>query len=148
FFAAVEARDNPRLRGSAIAVGGDPSRRGVIATCSYEARQFGVRSAMPSAHALRLCLDLQIIVPSMSLYKQVSRQMQAIFSEYSDQIEPLSLDEAFLDVSDSEYCRGSATWIARDIQRRIQEELALKVSAGVAPVRFLAKIASDWHKPN
>lgn len=148
FFAAIEVRENPRLRGRAIAVGGDPSRRGVIATCSYEARQFGVRSAMPSAHALRLCPDLQIITPNIPLYKQASRQMQAIFSEYSDKIEPLSLDEAYLDVSDSEHCQGSATWIARDIQHRIQDELALPVSAGVAPVRFLAKIASDWNKPN
>lgn len=148
FFAAIEMRDNPRLRGRPIAVGGSPSRRGVIATCSYEARQFGVRSAMPSAHALRLCPDLQIIAPNIALYKQVSRQMQAIFSEYSERIEPLSLDEAYLDVSDSGHCQGSATWIARDIQHRIQDELAISVSAGVAPVRFLAKIASDWYKPN
>lgn len=103
---------------------------------------------MPSAHALRLCPDLKIIAPNFALYKAVSRQMQSIFSEYSDRVEPLSLDEAFLDVTDSSHCEGSATWIARDIQHRIQDELSLSVSAGIAPVRFLAKIASDWRKPN
>lgn len=148
FFAAVEMRDNPSLVGKPIAVGGAPGRRGVIATCSYEARKFGVRSAMPSAHAMRLCPDLQILRPDFPRYKAVSSSLMEILSEYATAIEPLSLDEAFLDVSDSQHCEGSATRIAYTILRRVQAELGITVSAGVAPIKFLAKIASDWRKPN
>lgn len=148
FFAAVEVRDNPRLCGKAIAVGGAPDRRGVIATCSYEARKLGVHSAMSSGHALRLCPDLQIITPNFARYKEVSAKMMLILSEFGDAIEPLSLDEAYLDVSQSDALSGSATWIAEAIRKRIYAELGLTVSAGVAPVKFLAKIASDWRKPN
>lgn len=148
FFAAVEVRDNPHLAGRPIAVGGAPGRRGVVATCSYQARKFGVRSAMPSAHALRLCPDLQIIKPNFPRYKEVSAAMMEILSEFANTVEPLSLDEAYLDVSDSNHCHASATLIARQILQRVQAELGITVSAGAAPVKFLAKIASDWRKPN
>lgn len=147
FYAAVEMRENSRLRDMPIAVGGDPGQRGVIATCNYEARRYGVRSAMASAYALRQCPQLKIFKPNMNLYSDVSREMRDIFMDYTDKIEPLSLDEAYLDVSDSELCRGSATLVAQDIQRRVSERLGITVSAGVAPVKFLAKIASDWLKP-
>lgn len=148
FFAAVEVLDNPRLAGRPIAVGGDPSRRGVIATCSYEARKSGVRSAMASAYALRLCPDLHIIKPNFHRYKQVSQAMHHIFAHYSDTVEPLSLDEAYLDVTQSDCLHGSATWIAQALQAQIHKELGITVSAGVAPIKFLAKVASDWRKPN
>lgn len=148
FFAAVEVRDNPLLRGRSVAVGGDPGRRGVIATCSDEARRHGVRSAMPSAVAKRLCPELQIVKPNMQKYKLVSQQMMAILGEYSEYIEPLSLDEAYLDVSGSQSCRGSATLLAKELKRRIRDEIGITISAGVAPVKFLAKIASDWLKPD
>lgn len=147
FFASVEIRDNPKLRGRPIAVGGDPGRRGVLCTASYEARKFGVRSAMPSAHALRLCPELLIIKPNMARYKEASQAMAEIFSRFTDKVEPLSLDEAFLDVTDNTECRGSATWMATAIQKHMLNELGLPVSAGIAPVKFLAKIASDWRKP-
>lgn len=148
FFAAIEVRDNPALAGRPIAVGGSPGRRGVIATCSYEARKFGVRSAMPSAVALRLCPDLQIITPNFSRYKEVSAALMEILGEYATTIEPLSLDEAYLDVTGSEHCQASATRMASQILQRVQSELGITVSAGAAPVKFLAKIASDWRKPN
>lgn len=148
FFAAVEIRDNPSLAGRPIAVGGAPGRRGVVATCSYEARKFGVRSAMPSAHALRLCPDLEIIKPNFPRYKEVSAALLEILSRYADVVEPLSLDEAFLDVSHSQQCRASATFIAQHILQTVRAELGITVSAGAAPVKFLAKIASDWRKPN
>ena len=148
FYAAVEVRDNPALKGLPIAVGGSASRRGVIATASYEARKFGVRSAMASATALKQCPDLILIPGRMSVYREASRQMRDIFAEYTDLIEPLSLDEAFLDVSNSQQCRGSATLIAREIRRRIENTVGITVSAGIAPNKFIAKIASDWDKPN
>lgn len=148
FFAAVEIRDNPALAGKPIAVGGSPGRRGVVATCSYEARKFGVRSAMPSAHALRLCPDLLIIKPNFARYKEVSCSLMEILAEYADAVEPLSLDEAYLDVSESRHCCASATLIAQQILHRVRKELGITVSAGAAPVKFLAKIASDWRKPN
>lgn len=148
FFAALETREDPSLRGRPLAVGGPAERRGVIATCNYEARRYGVRSAMPSAHARRLCPDLLIVPPNMSLYRSVSLQIREIFHRYTEQVEPLSLDEAFLDVSQSEHCRGSATLIAREIRQQVRDELGLTVSAGVAPNKFLAKIASDWQKPD
>ncbi len=148
FFAAVEMRENPRWVGLPLAVGGSALRRGVIATCNYEARRFGVHSAMSSAHALRLCPQLEIVAPRMSLYREYSQTMQQIFSQFTDIIEPLSLDEAFLDVSESNSFYGSATLIAQEIRRQVEASLGIQVSAGVAPVKFLAKIASDWRKPN
>ncbi|MDP0561969.1 MAG: DNA polymerase IV [Candidatus Endonucleobacter sp. (ex Gigantidas childressi)] len=148
FFAAIEIRDNPTLSGKPIAVGGAIDRRGVIATCNYEARSFGVHSAMASAHAKRLCPNLQIITPRMSAYKDVSRQALGIFNQYSDLVEPLSLDEAYLDVSLSTCCQASATLIAKDIRKQIFKNIGVTASAGVAPNKFLAKIASDWHKPD
>ncbi|WP_157214231.1 DNA polymerase IV, partial [Pseudomonas agarici] len=131
-----------------LAVGGAVDRRGVIATCNYEARAFGVRSAMSSWQALNLCPDLVIVEPRMPVYKEASKEIQAIFRDYTDLIEPLSLDEAYLDVSDSPHFAGSATRIAQDIRRRVSRQLHITVSAGVAPNKFLAKIASDWKKPN
>ena len=148
FYAAVEVRDNPALRGKAIAVGGSATRRGVIATASYEARQFGVRSAMASATALKRCPHLILIPGRMSVYRDASRQMHEIFSDYTDLIEPLSLDEAFLDVSKCTRCQGSATLIAREIRRRIAATIGITVSAGIAPNKFIAKIASDMNKPD
>lgn len=148
FFAAIEMRDDPSLRGRPVAVGGDASRRGVISTCNYEAREYGVRSAMASAHAMRLCRDLLIIPPNMEKYRRASKAMRDIFFDYTDLVEPLSLDEAFLDVSTCERHAGSATLIARDIRTRIADKLGITVSAGVAPNKFLAKIASDINKPN
>ena len=148
FYAAIEMRDDPRLARLPVAVGGQADRRGVIATCNYEARAFGVRSAMPSRQALKLCPDLLILKPRMDAYKQASREIHRIFREYTEQIEPLSLDEAYLDVSLSRQHGGSATRIAREIQRRVWEDVHITVSAGVAPNKFLAKIASDWRKPN
>ncbi|KQQ68109.1 DNA polymerase IV [Pseudomonas sp. Leaf127] len=148
FYAAIEMRDNPKLAGIPLAVGGSADRRGVIATCNYEARAFGVRSAMSSHHALKLCPDLTIVKPRMDAYKEASREIQSIFRDYTDLIEPLSLDEAYLDVSESTRFDGSATRIAQDIRRRVSNQLHITVSAGVAPNKFLAKIASDWKKPN
>ncbi|MBM3109311.1 DNA polymerase IV [Pseudomonas arcuscaelestis] len=148
FYAAIEMRDDPRLSGRPLAVGGSAERRGVIATCNYEARAYGVRSAMSSRHALNLCPDLLIVKPRMDAYKEASREIHTIFRDYTDQIEPLSLDEAYLDVSDSSWFAGSATRIAADIRRRVAQQLHITVSAGVAPNKFLAKIASDWRKPN
>lgn len=147
FFAAIEIRERPELFDKPIAVGGDPGRRGVISTCNYIARRYGVHSAMPSAHAMRLCPDLEIISPNMGLYKQVSSKMRAIFDDYSDLVEPLSLDEAFLDVSNCGLHRGSASLIAQEIQYRIKRELGISVSAGVSSLKYVAKIASDWRKP-
>lgn len=141
-------RDDPRLQGRAVAVGGSADRRGVIATCNYEARSWGVHSAMPTARALKLCPDLEIIKPRMDAYKAASREIHSILHDYTDCIEPLSLDEAFLDVSDCTLCSGSGTLIAKEIRSRVWQELRLVVSAGVAPNKFLAKIASDWRKPN
>ena len=116
FYAAVEIRDNPALRGLPIAVGGSAERRGVVATASYEARKFGIHSAMASATAIKRCPQLILIPGRMSAYREASRQMRAIFSDYTDLIEPLSLDEAFLDVSDCKHCKGSATLIAQEIR--------------------------------
>ena len=148
FFAAIEARENPALAGRPIAVGGNPAGRGVVATCSYEARRFGIHSAMPMATALRKCPELVVVPVNMALYKSVSARIQAIFREYTPLVEPLSLDEAFLDVSDSPYCNGSAMLIAAEIRRRIREQEGLTASAGIAPNKFLAKVASDWNKPD
>ena len=148
FYASVEMREDSSLVGKPIAVGGSADQRGVIATSNYEARKFGVRSAMSSARALQQCPDLIIIRPKFELYRAVSKQFHAVFREYTDLIEPLSLDEAYLDVSDCRQCAGSATLIANEIRQHIRETLKLTVSAGVAPNKFLAKVASDWNKPD
>jgi len=148
FYAAVEVRDNPALRGLPVAVGGSAERRGVVAAASYEARKFGIHSAMASATAVKLCPELILIPGRMSAYREASRQMRDIFSDYTDLIEPLSLDEAFLDVSRSMQCKGSATLIAEEIRQRINDTIGITVSAGIAPNKFLAKVASDWNKPN
>ena len=147
FYAAVEMRDKPELAGRPIAIGGTRGR-GVVATCSYEARAFGVHSAMPVSEALRLCPGLELLPTDMPRYRVVSRQVMDIFREYTPLVEPLSLDEAYLDVTDSGHCQGSATLIAREIRRRVAEEVGITISAGVAPNKFLAKIASDWEKPD
>jgi DNA polymerase-4 len=148
FYAAVEVRENPALKGKALAVGGPAQSRGVVCTASYEARKFGVRSAMPCSQAARLCPSLILIPPRMSFYKDESRRVFEIFRRYTDRIEPLSLDEAFLDVSAVAQQPGEATRIAREIRREVFRERGLTVSAGVAPNKFLAKIASDWRKPD
>ncbi len=148
FFAAIEIRDDPGLAGLPVAVGGSEDRRGVIATCNYEARQYGVHSAMASATAKRKCRDLIIIPGNMEKYRVASAQMHAIFRDYTGKIEPLSLDEAFLDVSESNKCHGSATLIAQEIRDRVRQEIGITLSAGIAPNKFLAKIASDWNKPD
>lgn len=148
FFAAVEMRDNPALRERPVAVGGRADRRGVIATCNYLARRYGVHSAMATARAVRLCPPLVVIPPDFVRYRRVAADIRAIFAEYTERIEPLSLDEAFLDVSDSADFQGSATRIAQAIRERVRAEVGITVSAGVAPNKFLAKIASDWRKPD
>lgn len=148
FYASVEIRENPALATLPVAVGGSPDKRGVIATCNYIARDFGVRSAMSSAKALQLCPNLVFVNPTFELYRTVSRQMQQIFREYTEIIEPLSLDEAYLDVSACEQCQGSATRIAEEIRQKVHQQLRLTVSAGVANNKFLAKVASDWNKPD
>ncbi len=148
YYAAVEMRDNPAYRDVPLAIGGSSDRRGVIATCNYIARQFGVRSAMATAHALKLCPNLVLAPGRMELYSEISKQIRQIYTRYTDKIEPLSLDEVYLDVSDCELFAGSATLIAEDIRRAIYAETQLTASAGVAPCKFVAKIASDENKPN
>lgn len=148
YFAAVEMRDFPELRDKPIAVGGRSDRRGVISTCNYAARKFGVRSAMSSYQALKLCPQLVLVPGRMQVYKEVSQQIRAIFERYTDIIEPLSLDEAYLDVTDCTLHKGSATLIAQAIRQDIFNETGLTASAGIAPIKFLAKIASDLNKPN
>lgn len=148
FYAAIEMRDDPSLAGRPLAVGGSADRRGVIATCNYEARAYGVRSAMSSHHALKLCPDLLIVRPRFDAYREASREIHVILRDFTEIIEPLSLDEAYLDVSASQHFSGSATRIAQEIRRRVWQELRITVSAGVAPNKFLAKIASDWRKPD
>ena len=147
FFTSVEQRDNPALRGRPIAVGGN-SRRGVIAAASYEARKFGVRSAMPGAQAAKLCPHLIFVPHRFEAYREVSNQIREVFAEYTDLIEPLSLDEAFLDVSENKMQLKSAINIANQIRRKIYERTQLTASAGVSINKFLAKIASDVNKPD
>jgi len=148
FYAAIEMRDDPSLRHLAVAVGGKSDRRGVIATCNYKARRFGVRSAMPTAHALRLCPDLVVIPGTMAKYREAAQQIRQIFYRFTDKVEPLSLDEAYLDVTDCSDFQGSATMIAEQIRKLIAEEVGVTASAGIAPNKFLAKVASDLNKPN
>ena len=147
FFASVEQRDNPELRGKPVAVGGS-SGRGVVAAASYEARRFGVRSAMPSVTAKRLCPDLIFCKSRFDVYREVSQQIRAIFRHHTDLVEPLSLDEAYLDVTEDKLGIGSATRIAELIRQEIRAKTRLTASAGVSYNKFLAKIASDQNKPD
>ncbi|WP_285021198.1 DNA polymerase IV [Novosphingobium sp. fls2-241-R2A-195] len=147
FYASVEQRDDPSIRGLPVAVGGS-SGRGVVAAASYEARKFGVRSAMPSARAVRLCPDLVFRKPRFEVYREVSQQIRAIFLDYTPHVEPLSLDEAYLDVTADLKGIGSATRIAQEIRRRIKADTQLTASAGVSYNKFLAKLASDQNKPD
>ena len=146
FYASVEQRDNPELKGKPVAVGG--GHRGVVAAASYEARRFGIRSAMPSVTAKRRCPDLVFVKPRFDAYKEVSNQIRAIFADYTDLIEPLSLDEAYLDVTEDRRGLGSARAIAEDIRRRIASETGVTASAGVSYCKFIAKLASDQNKPD
>ena len=148
FYASVEQRDHPALRGKPVAVGGSPEGRGVVAAASYEAREFGIRSAMPMARALRLCPALVIVRPDFAKYRQVSEQVMAILRSCTDLVEPLSLDEAYLDVSDNRWGIAYGTAVAKELKRRILEATRCTASAGVAPNKFLAKIASGWRKPD
>ena len=146
FYASVEQRDNPALRGKPVAVGG--IKRGVVASASYEARAFGVRSAMPSRTALRKCPHLQFVRSRFEIYRQVSQQIREVFLEYTDLVEPLSLDEAYLDVTENKKDIFSAILIARQIRQKIFERTQLTASAGVSVNKFVAKVASDINKPN
>ena len=148
FYASVEERDNPRLVGRPVIVGGTPEQRGVVAAANYEARRFGVHSAMASTTARRLCPQAIVLPPRMKHYAEVSRQIRAIFDRYTPLVEPLSLDEAFLDVTGSEHLFGSAETIGHRIKEEIRNEVRLVASVGVAPNKFLAKIASDLQKPD
>ena len=146
FYASVEQRDNPELRGLPVAVGGQ--HRGVVAAASYEARKYGVRSAMPSVTARRRCPDLIFVKPRFDVYRAVSHQIRAIFADYTDLIEPLSLDEAYLDVTEDRRGLGTARAIAEEIRARIKAETGLTASAGVSYCKFIAKLASDQNKPD
>jgi len=146
FYASVEQRDDPSLKGKPVAVGG--GHRGVVTAASYEARPFGVRSAMPSVTAKRRCPELIFVKPRFDVYRAVSQQIRAIFLDYTDLVEPLSLDEAYLDVTEDRRGLGTARAIAEDIRRRIREECRLTASAGVSYCKFIAKLASDYRKPD
>lgn len=146
FYASVEQHDNPELRGKPLAVGG--GQYGVVAAASYEARKFGVRSAMPGRTALERCPHLIVVKPRFQRYKEISQQIRHIFYEYTDLVEPLSLDEAYLDVTENKKGIGSANEIAREIRRKIFEQTGLTASAGISVNKFLAKVASDYNKPN
>lgn len=148
FFASVEQRDFPELKGRPVIVGGNPQGRGVVAAASYEARVYGVHSAMPSSRAVKLCRDAVFRPPRVDVYRDVSRQIRELFYEYTPDVEPLSMDEAYLDVTANLKKNPSATLIARDIRARIRKETGLTASAGVAGNKFLAKIASDMNKPD
>lgn len=148
FYASVEIRDNPKLRGLPVVVGGSPKGRGVVSAASYEARKFGIYSAMPAAQAIRLCPNAVFIKPRMHLYATISKQIREVFFRFTSLVEPLSLDEAFLDVSGCEQLFGDGPTIARAIKDAIRDELQLTASAGVAPNKFLAKLSSDLDKPD
>ena len=148
FFASVEQRDNPELRGKPVIVGGRPESRGVVAACSYEARQFGVHSAMPSSRAIKLCKQAIFVPPRFDVYRQASKEIHAVFREFTKDIEPLSLDEAYLDVTEIAKYSGSATEVAMLIKKLIKQRTNLIASAGVSYNKFLAKIASDMDKPD
>lgn len=148
FFAAIEQRDRPELRGKPVIVGGSPHRRGVVATCSYEARQYGIHSAMPSLTAVRLCPHAVFVQPNMPKYKDTSAEIMDIFRSYTDIVEPLALDEAYLDVTTNKKGMKSATWLAQQIKKDIYDRTGLTASAGVSYNKFIAKIASGYKKPN
>lgn len=148
FYASVEQRDFPEYRGKPLVVGGDPNSRSVVSTASYEARKFGIHSAMPTSKAKRLCPHAIFVYPRFSAYKAVSKQVNEIFHEFTDLVEPLSLDEAYLDVTENKKEITSATQVAREIKKRIFEVTGLTASAGVAAIKFIAKIASGMNKPN
>ncbi len=148
FYASVEQRDNPSLRGKPVAVGGDPTVRGVVAAASYEARTFGVRSAIPMSRAVRLCPSLVIVRPDFQKYRSMSQQIFEIYREVTPLVEPLSLDEAYLDVTENSWNEPLGVNVARRLKERIKEATKLTASAGVAPNKFLAKIASGWKKPD
>jgi DNA polymerase-4 len=149
FYASVEQRDRPELKGKPVIVGGDPNSRGVVAACSYEARRFGIHSAMASSKAYRLCPDAMFIRPRFDMYRAVSAQIREIFCEYTDLVEPLSLDEAFLDVTENYTGIASATLIAKEIKKKIYDRTGkLTASAGVSFNKFIAKVASDMNKPD
>ena len=148
FYASVEQRDRPELRGRPVAVGGDPDKRGVVAAASYEARTFGVRSAIPMSRAVRLCPSLVIVHPDFAKYRSVSQQVFALFRSVTPLVEPMSLDEAYLDVTENAWGEALGMNVARRIKEEIRTATGLTASAGVAPNKFLAKIASGWHKPD
>ena len=148
FYASVEQRDNPELRGKPVVVGGAPDQRGVVAAASYEARAFGVRSAIPMSRAVRLCPSLVIVRPDFQKYRQASQQVFALFRAVTPLVEPLSLDEAYLDVTENAWGETLGVEVARRLKRSIRESTGLTASAGVAPNKFLAKIASGWQKPD
>ena len=148
FFASVEQRDNPALRNMPVVVGGNPNSRGVVAAASYEARRFGIHSAMPCSQAYRKCPQAIFVKPRFEAYREVSQQIHAVFSQYTDLIEPLSLDEAYLDVTENKINNPSATRIAQAICQKIKQQTRLTASAGVSYNKFIAKIASDINKPN
>ncbi len=147
FYASVEQKDEPSLKGKPVIVGARPEERGVVAACSYEARKFGVHSAMSTAKALRLCPDAVIIKPRFDRYRYISGQIHEIFREYTDAVEPLSLDEAYLDVTKNKKGMESASIIANEIRKKISDKTGLSSSAGVSYNKFLAKVASDYKKP-
>lgn len=148
FYASVEQRDNPEYRNKPVVVGGTPEQRGVVAACSYEARKFGIHSAMPSAQAHQRCPHAIFLKPRFTVYREVSTQIDTVFRQFTDLVEPLSLDEAYLDVTNNQQFSGSATLIAKEIKRLIKEQTELNASAGVSYNKFLAKIASDMDKPD
>jgi len=148
FFVSVEIRDNPELANLPVAVGGSSKRRGVLSTCNYIAREFGIRSAMPTSVAMKKCPNLVLVPSRMDAYKEVSIHIREIFERYTSVIEPLSLDEAYLDVTDCKLFKGSATLIAQDIRATIHRETGLTASAGISSLKFIAKVASDYNKPN
>jgi DNA polymerase IV len=148
FFAAVEQRDFPEYRNKPLIVGGNPYSRGVVATCSYEARAYGIHSAMPTSRAYRLCPQAIFVKPRFEAYREASQMIRRIFFDYTDLVEPLSLDEAYLDVTDAKKNDGSATLIAKAIKAKIKQQTLLTASAGVSYNKFLAKIASDLDKPD
>lgn len=148
FYAAVHMRDDPNLRGKPVVIGGSPERRGVVAAASYEARAFGIRSAMPSAQARRRCPEAIFLPPEFDRYRAESSRVFEIFGDYTPVVQPVSIDEAYLDVTEHLAPHGSATAIARDIRHRVRDEVGLTVSVGVGPNRLVAKIASDHQKPD
>ncbi|MBO1254530.1 DNA polymerase IV [Alteromonas sp. 5E99-2] len=148
FYVSVEIRDNPSLAGKPVAVGGKSDRRGVLSTCNYIARKFGVSSAMPTAMAIKKCPHLVVVPGRMDVYVAVSKQIRSVFERFTEKIEPLSLDEAYLDLTECSFHHGSATLIAQQIRQDIFHATGLTASAGIAPIKYLAKIASDMNKPN